>query len=121
MTDQRKSPAEGQGFDNSRGGECLEALCREILQKSKTVRITSGSPSLWHWTNSPGMPLRAMLPGPSWVAGETPHGFKIMHEVRRANDAGLLYPILLIGDGTQAGISLDPDRAEAWLRGEAGA
>lgn len=120
MDNQRKSPSAGRSFDNSRGGECLEAICRELLEKSTMGKVKCATPSLWQWTNE-AMPLRALTGCREWAAGDHPHPFTIANTVRRASDGGMIYPMFLIGDGVRSHMSFSIEQAEAWLRGEAGA
>jgi hypothetical protein len=117
---QKESPAVGQGFDNSRGGECLETMCRQILEKSSGGRVRLANPLLWQWTNE-AMPLRLMAGDNEFRLCNPIHPFQIANAARRAAESGMLYPIYLIGDGKPSLRSYSVQDAEAWLRGEAGA
>lgn len=119
MNDQRKSPAGGQGFDYSRGGESLESLCRQILEKSNGGRVKCAQPLLWRWTND-AMPLVTLTGNHEFPVGTRPHPFQIANAARRAAESGYIYPIYLIGDGQGSLPSYTFDQAEAWLRGEVG-
>lgn len=124
MTDQIKSPAGGQGFDNSLGGECREAYYQNLAESARAVKPKWAGPV--YVTPCPpaenGGTLRAVTTpvtsklSPLWQAGEIPHPYNLLQEARRAAANGRVLLVAVIADGKD--VSFAHKDMEAWLRGE---
>lgn len=128
MNDQTKSPAGGQGFDNSRGGECRKNLYIETLQKSNPNRLAWSKPVLlevtpeWHFFKVCCDGRTSRPTGKSeWKPGKRLHIYELVDAARRANERGEILNIGIMGDGHPAkGFAPSLEDGEAWLRGEEG-
>lgn len=126
MTDQRKSPTEGQGFSNSFGGEYENELYSEITKKASGAKLKSAGPVFV--TPCPpaenGGTLRALTSpvisklSPLWQAGDVFHPYLLLQEARRAAANGRILLVAVIADGKEASFA-DKD-LDSWLRGEVG-
>lgn len=127
VTDQRKSPTEGQGFSNSFGGEYEKHLYSEITKKASGAKMKWAGPLIVR-PSQPGQnggSLFALCDGvvgqrSVWQSGEIIHPFALLHAARLAADDSRVLLIAVMGDGTTADISLREERVDAWLRGEVG-